>query len=100
MLAPDPATPRREADGDARLAGVLHPTDRRLRFLLPGFVLAISTALLLTGCGMFAARTPAPTPADFEGIVANFARRGITVENVVSGDAGCANRSMSARTDT
>jgi hypothetical protein len=76
---------------------VLHPTDRRLRFLLPGFVLAVSTALLLTGCGMFPARTPAPTPADFEGIVANFARRGITVDNVVSGDAGCADRTL-ART--
>jgi hypothetical protein len=53
--------------------------------------------MALSGCGMFAARTPAPTPADFGGIVANFARRGITIEHVVSGDAGCADATL-ART--
>jgi hypothetical protein len=56
-----------------------------------------AAALTLSGCGMFAARTPAPTPADFAGIVANFARRGITIDHVVSGDAGCPDTTL-ART--
>ena len=54
-------------------------------------------ALTLAGCGAFRGQTPAPTPADFAGIVANFARRGITVQHVVSGDAGCADQAL-ART--
>lgn len=33
---------------------------------------------------------PAPTPADFPGITAEFAKRGIGVDRFVSGDAGCA----------
>ena len=52
---------------------------------------------LLAGCGALRGQTPAPTPADFEGIVANLARRGITVQHVVSGDAGCADQAL-ART--
>jgi hypothetical protein len=52
---------------------------------------------LIAGCGAFKGQTPASTPADFEGIVANFSRRGITVQHVVSGDAGCPDQTL-ART--
>ena len=54
--------------------------------------LAIASLLVfgvvLTACGS-AFRSPAPTPADFAGIVEQLAKVGIGVENVVSGDAGC-----------
>ena len=32
---------------------------------------------------------PAPTPADFSGIAIELAKRGLELDNVVSGDAGC-----------
>lgn len=53
--------------------------------------------VVLAGCSALSGRTPAPTPADFAGIVANFARRGIAVQHVVSGDAGCPDQAL-ART--
>ena len=49
-------------------------------------------ALLLTlvgACGTISTTAPAPTPADFEGIAAQLAKRGIALGDVVSGDAGC-----------
>jgi hypothetical protein len=49
-------------------------------------------ALLLTlvgACGAISSSAPAPTPADFEGIAAQLAKRGIQLGDVVSGDAGC-----------
>jgi hypothetical protein len=60
-------------------------------------LIAPALLALVFGCGALRGQTPAPTPADFAGIVANFARRGITVEHVVSGDAGCADQEL-ART--
>lgn len=33
---------------------------------------------------------PAPTPADFQGITSELAKRGVSVNHFVSGDAGCA----------
>jgi hypothetical protein len=60
-------------------------------------VIAAALMVLLAGCGAFKGQTPAPTPADFEGIVANLSRRGITVQHVVSGDAGCPDQTL-ART--
>lgn len=32
---------------------------------------------------------PAPTPADFQGITSEFAKRGVGVNHFVSGDSGC-----------
>jgi hypothetical protein len=49
-------------------------------------------ALVLTvvgACGTISTSAPEPTPADFEGIAAQLAKRGIALEGVVSGDAGC-----------
>lgn len=53
-------------------------------------VLAAALALLLGGCGVVSTTPPAPTPADFVGITAELAKRGIGVNRFVSGDAGCA----------
>lgn len=47
-------------------------------------------ALVVAGCGALAAGSPAPTPADFQGIASELAKRGIGVTHIVSGDPGCA----------
>jgi hypothetical protein len=52
---------------------------------------------LVAGCSALRGQTPAPTPADFAGIVTNLGRRAITVQHVVSGDAGCPDQTL-ART--
>jgi hypothetical protein len=53
-------------------------------------ILAIATlALLVAACGIVTTSAPAPTPADFQGIASEIVRRGIVIDNLVSGDAGC-----------
>ena len=52
-------------------------------------------ATIVAGCGLASGTPPAPTPADFQGIVADLVRRGIAVNHVVSGDAGCADGALS-----
>ena len=47
------------------------------------------SAVIVTGCGTVETTPAAPTPADFGGIVSEFAKRGIVANHVVSGDAGC-----------
>lgn len=47
------------------------------------------TALLLAGCGTVETTPAAPSPADFGGIISEFAKRGVLATHVVSGDAGC-----------
>ena len=49
-------------------------------------------ALLVAGCGIVSTTPPAATPADFPGIATEFAKRGIHLDHVESGDAGCADR--------
>jgi hypothetical protein len=46
-------------------------------------------AVLVAGCAQVLETAPAPTPADFPGIAGQLGQRGITVDAVVSGDAGC-----------
>ncbi len=50
-------------------------------------------ALLLTvalgGCGTISTSPPAPTPGDFQGIATELTKRGIVIDSIVSGDAGC-----------
>jgi hypothetical protein len=49
-------------------------------------------ALLLTlvsACGTISTTAPAPTPADFQGIATELSKRGIVIDDIVSGDAGC-----------
>lgn len=45
---------------------------------------------MLGACGVVSTTPPAPTPSDFQGIATEFAKRGVSVDHVVSGDAGCA----------
>ncbi len=59
---------------------------------LLGLVLLIA----LAGCGR-ATALPSPTPADFPGIADRLSSVGITVANVISGDAGCPDANL-ART--
>ena len=42
----------------------------------------------LTGCGL-ATPPPSPTPADFQGIAGELVTRGLTIDHIVSGEAGC-----------
>jgi hypothetical protein len=47
-------------------------------------------AVLIGACGTISTTPPAATPADFPGITAELAKRGVRVNHFVSGDAGCA----------
>ena len=46
-------------------------------------------ALLVAACGFVETGPPDPTPADFPGIAIEFQKRGLHVDDPVSGDAGC-----------
>lgn len=46
-------------------------------------------ALLLAGCSYVETGPPVATPADFPGVAIEFQKRGLHVDNPVSGDAGC-----------
>ena len=52
-------------------------------------LLAIAAMLVLAGCNVLLEKPPAATPADFAGISGYMTNHGISVEHVVSGDAGC-----------
>ena len=51
--------------------------------------MSCAVAILIGGCGL-TRTSPAPTPADFLGISGAFFARGVSVSQVVAGDAGCA----------
>ena len=46
-------------------------------------------AVAVAGCGFVSRTPPAPTPADFQGIASAFVARGVSVSQIVAGDAGC-----------
>jgi len=56
--------------------------------------LSCVVAIVLSGCGLVGRTPPAPTPADFLGISGAFVARGISVSQVVAGDAGCADAGL------
>jgi hypothetical protein len=60
-------------------------------------VVTVVVCALVAGCSALSGKPPVATPADFAGVVANLARRGVTIERVVSGDAGCSDQAL-ART--
>ena len=59
-----------------------------------GLGLLIAAALLVAGCGTISRSAPAPTPADFQGIAGDIVQRGIRIEHIVSGDAGCPDQQL------
>lgn len=52
-------------------------------------VSAACLAFAVAACGVIATTPPAPTPADFQGIAAELTKRGVAIDRIVSGDAGC-----------
>ena len=63
------------------------------RSTLRSRALAAALALVAVGalgaCDALVETPPAPTPADFQGIAADLVKRGVQIDNIVSGDAGC-----------
>jgi hypothetical protein len=59
------------------------------RATLSGLALTAVTALAVAACGTISTTPPAPTPADFQGIATELTKRGIAIDDLVSGDAGC-----------
>jgi hypothetical protein len=53
-------------------------------------VVLCAVAVGVLGCSLVSRSAPVPTPADFLGISGNFVARGVSVSQVVAGDAGCA----------
>jgi hypothetical protein len=50
---------------------------------------ALLMSALVAGCGVVSTTPPIPSPADFSDIANGLASRGIRIDHVVSGDAGC-----------
>jgi hypothetical protein len=46
-------------------------------------------ALLVAGCSDLGGQPPQPTPQDFSGIAGQLQLQGLTIDRVISGDAGC-----------
>ena len=55
---------------------------------------AFVAVLLVAGCGSVAVTPPAPTPADFTGIATELTKRGLVLDKLVSGDAGCSDPTL------
>ena len=67
----------------------MSPTRRRSVGRLTVVPAMLAVAFLASACGVLTTTPPAPTPADFQGIASEIVRRGITIDHLVSGDAGC-----------
>ncbi len=52
-------------------------------------IVAVLLVLATAGCSAILEEAPKPTPADFQGIAGLLVQRGIQIDNLVSGDAGC-----------
>jgi hypothetical protein len=62
---------------------------RRIPSARAPVALLLVVLVVIAGCGTISRTPPAPTPADFPGIAGTLSQNGITVTNIVSGDAGC-----------
>lgn len=60
-----------------------------VRLALARLGVLLATLILVTGCGVVSSSPPKPTPADFQGIASEMTKRGIVIDDIVSGDAGC-----------
>ena len=54
-------------------------------------IVLVALVALLAGCAELLGTAPAPTPADFPAMAGILGQRGIRVDRIVSGDAGCDN---------
>jgi hypothetical protein len=54
----------------------------------------LSIAFLTAGCGVVSTTLPPPTPADFNDLATTLVQRGLHIDHVVSGDAGCLDRTL------
>jgi len=52
------------------------------------------SALVIAGCGTVETTPAAPSPADFGGILSEFAKRGVVATHVVAGEAGCSDPAL------
>lgn len=52
------------------------------------------SALVATACGVVSTTAPAATPEDFQGIAGEVVQRGIVIDHLVSGDAGCSDHTL------
>jgi len=50
---------------------------------------ALTALLIVAACGALSVTPPVPTPADITGIASALTERGLTLDRLVSGDAGC-----------
>ena len=57
-------------------------------------VLVLVVAAVAAACSSITVTPPAPTPADFPGIAGALGKRGIVIDNIVSGDAGCGDATL------
>ncbi len=57
--------------------------------LLRALLGLLLTALLVGGCGIVSTSPPEETPADFGDLAIALTQRGLVIDHVVSGDAGC-----------
>jgi hypothetical protein len=67
---------------------VIPPSRSRPQRVLVGLIL-LATVTVLAGCGVLDRTAPAPTPADFPGLAGFLGQRGIRIDRIISGDAGC-----------
>jgi hypothetical protein len=65
------------------------PRPARRSFRARVFALAGLAAVLLAACGTISTTPPPATPTDFPGLTGRLARADISVDDYVSGDAGC-----------
>ena len=71
------------------MSSIPHRPRSRASRVAPLGLLGAGLVLAVTGCGL-STTPPPPTPADFQGIAAKLVTRGLQIEHIVSGDAGCA----------
>jgi hypothetical protein len=64
---------------------------------VPGAIARLGLVVILIlvgGCSTISRTPPEPTPADFQGIAGDIVQRGIRIEHIVSGDAGCPDQGL------
>jgi len=60
-----------------------------VRRTAPAPTILLLVVVLVAGCAKLVENAPVATPLDFPGIAGQLARRGIAVDKIASGDAGC-----------